>query len=597
MSHVARIVVALVYACGLSPVVGEDLVPLEYLKHRDPLLKVEISTERKISPRLVPLWRESLALEDSELQRRIAVDVADAWRQGFAEVKQAEPELRAVLKRTGIHPISRLAVAQALFAIGAKDATAELFEYASQADLDVRIQLEPQFGGWKHAPMIEAWRARLSDEMCERRDLMLAIHGLREAGESGAAEALTKIALASSRPVDVRLAAARAAGSVVESGLESSARGLLEGSPSTVAKLVAVGLLRRHRSAETIAIVASLATDPEPSVASPALQVLFDIGPVEAWKYADFGLVNPDANVRRVLIEAGLAIASPETIERLGPLLNDPHPGLRRRIREEVVRLAGTESLTSTIHQQGHKLLGGDDWRGQEQAAFLLASLDQKTASTRLVELLESTRPEVTIAAAWSLRVLAVPETLPAILDRMRRVTDVRLGTTKNGPTLEMKTFEAHVAHLSETFGAMKYEPAAGLLAEYVPKNFALGDESRAAAIWALGKIYDGEKKPDLSGAMVGRLNDGAGMPPEVSVVRQYSAISIGRLGVESDSGALKKLLGEDYAPDPIELSMNWALEKLTGEAVPAAKWKTPFATGWNLEPRDPPESPMAPGK
>ena len=61
-----------------------------------------------------------------------------------------------------------------------------------------------------------------------------------------------------------------------------------------------------------------------------------------------------------------------------------------------------------------------------QQAALLLGKLVHKPAANRLVELLDSPRPEVMIGSAWGLRKLAEPATIPGILDKIRRQTAER---------------------------------------------------------------------------------------------------------------------------------------------------------------------------
>ena len=48
---------------------------------------------------------------------------------------------------------------------------------------------------------------------------------------------------------------------------------------------------------------------------------------------------------------------------------------------------------------------------------MLLSQLGYRAAGKRMLQLLRATRPEVIVAAAWGLRQLADPETLPAIAE------------------------------------------------------------------------------------------------------------------------------------------------------------------------------------
>ena len=84
----------------------------------------------------------------------------------------------------------------------------------------------------------------------------------------------------------------------------------------------------------------------------------------------------------------------------------------------------------AAVIMQGARL--GQHRRGLEQAALLLAKLDHKPAADRLVELLKDSRAEVAITAAWALRVLAEPKSLPKVLDYFSDYSRVKpTGVTK----------------------------------------------------------------------------------------------------------------------------------------------------------------------
>ena len=55
--------------------------------------------------------------------------------------------------------------------------------------------------------------------------------------------------------------------------------------------------------------------------------------------------------------------------------------------------------------------------------------------------------------------------------------------------------------------GEHRYEPANKLLREYIPKH-SFAPMTRAGAIYALGKIYEGNLQSDLAGLLTGRLSE-----------------------------------------------------------------------------------------
>src|SRR5699024_1673613 len=66
-----------------------------------------------------------------------------------------------------------------------------------------------------------------------------------------------------------------------------------------------------------------------------------------------------------------------------------------------------------------------DSWGQLEQAALLAKQLDDKSTARRLVELLDYPRPEVRLAAATALRRFHLPDTMPALLKRAKKLTQM----------------------------------------------------------------------------------------------------------------------------------------------------------------------------
>src|SRR5208283_2282411 len=103
-------------------------------------------------------------------------------------------------------------------------------------------------------------------------------------------------------------------------------------------------------------------------------------------------------------------------------------------------------------------------------------------------------------------------------------------------------TIDHQVSQLNQLLGQQKYEPAVPLLRHFIArKEFPMAYESRAAGIWALGKILQGKKVPDLSPPLEQRLNDLNSIPPEDFRVRRMSAITLGRIQAKEAMGTLQK--------------------------------------------------------
>jgi len=557
---------------------ASDLRPV-LLQHEDPKLVIP-SNERTFDARLIPLWREALLRPEAEYQRQAALAVLQSHAEGFSGLEAAQPELRQVLTAAETSTHARLAAAQALVALNLRAEASVLLEVGLKHGGDFRQIIEPALAAWDYEPVRSTWRQRLTDSTVTRRDLLLAVQGLGQVKDKDALSVLLKLAGSGpGTPAVVRLAAARAAADIADSGLEAQAEPLMNANAAILDRLCAVSLLKRHRATSAQALLNRLAQDQEPSVAAAALETLFLIDPALVLPLASQAAVSRDVNVRRVAARTWITLPDPERVTALARLLDDPHPGLRSEVCEALFQHAQQPSLSEVIRSEAMKMLSGESWRGQEQAALLLAALDHKAAAPRLVELLESTRPEVMIASAFSLRKLAVTDTLPALLDKAQRQTDHCLKEALTPPAVDVQ-----VAHLFEAMGRMKYAAAEPLMRQHVPKNLTLGPQARAGAVYALGWLYESRVDEELAKQLMARLMDSAGEPPEVEPVRLLSAISIGRMKAQSQLASLKKLAGSPIRPDPVSHSVRWSVQQISGEEIPLEPMHPQLRGGWFLE-------------
>jgi hypothetical protein len=177
------------------------------------------------------------------------------------------------------------------------------------------------------------------------------------------------------------------------------------------------------------------------------------------------------------------------------------------------------------------------------------------------------------------LKRLAVPETLPALLDKARRQTEIRSNPNENPRGLDEQT-----AHLIETFGRMKYAPAEPLLVQYIPKRFNFGWYSRSAAIWSLGHLHEGMPDESLAKQLLARATDDE-MPSEFVPVRAMAAVSIGRMKALSQVPALQKYIGPKPPAILYGVAMRWALMEITGEFVPEPDPPIAPRRKWFMEP------------
>jgi HEAT repeat protein len=547
----------------------------------DPLLP-EPSIVKAYSPKYLPLWLQALDRGEADFQRLAAETIAQAHIEGVPKMLEARPALLRIVAAKESHPAARFTAARALIVLEAKDAAPQLFQVAHDHGSDIRQLIEPALARWKYQPALETWRKRLTTPDSAHRDVMLALRSLGVARDEAAVPLLLAIVHAPQRLEAERLGAARSAGQIKESGLETDAERLASPARMIIDRLCAAGLLERHASEPARVVLLALAGDPQPSVATAALSRLNAIDFALVLPLAEKALRNPDSGVRR---EGARAYAAQPTIERiksLGKLLEDAHPGVRSMVREDFRHLAADPRWTDIVRQSALQALVADGWRGQEQAALLLGTLDHKPAAPRLVSLLDSPRGEVMVASAWALKKLAVSETLPALLRKASYLTDVRLRQQTSFDPLDLQA-----GHLFEALGQMKYQPAEPLMKRYIAKNYTMGEYSRSAAIWSLGLLHVGKPDEALASAISERVTEpSSALPPEMDRVRLAGTIALGRMKARSQAGPLRDFAVQTSG-DKLYLTLQWSLREITGEELPPLTPSVLSRGGWFLEPLD----------
>lgn len=564
---------------AVFPAAGVQGIEVEYARFKDP----EIDPPQpvlSVGPASLPLWIQALEASEMDLRREAADTLVEAYRQGLSEAKQAEPALLKALAAPGQHPLVVAAVARALIALDCRQAAEPLWVHAQRGGSELAQLIEPALAQWDYHPARPVWRGRLENPSAPRTLVFLAIEGLATVGDEEAVPRLKALAMDRTAEGALRLAAARAVGLLTSAGQEGDARRLAahrspEGLPD---RLVAAALLRRHSSPSALALLEELAQDPEPAVAAMALQRLLEADFPRILRVSDKLLSSPDARVRQLTAQAWVAERTPQAVAQLGPVLDDPHPGIRAHVRESLLDMAGLPHLRQPVLEAAHRQLAGRSWRALEQAAMILVALEQKDIAGRLTELLDFDRPEVYIAAAWGLRRLAVPATAKALLAKAERLRDLQM---VNHSTREQ---DRQFCHLAEALGLLRLAEAEPLLRQFVPKNMMLSPGVRGAAIWALGYIRADRPEPQLTRQLAERVADVMGVLPEAPEVRAMSAITLGRMKAREALPVLRKFSGGPKVAEPTQYACGWAIHRITGE--PAPVFITPILKrrGWFLE-------------
>jgi HEAT repeat protein len=189
---------------------------------------------------------------------------------------------------------------------------------------------------------------------------------------------------------------------------------------------------------------------------------------------------------------------------------------------------------------------------------LLTVSLGERKRCPQLVQLLEHSRGEISLLAAWALQELAEDQAvLDDILAHCQRMTE-RLNRSDDVAHLEL----LRQAFLFEALGINRYAPAVAMLKKYVPKNgHKMGDIARTSAIWALGKILEGSQDMDLATQLAGRMLDMSISDPEDELVRFAAVIALGWIGAPNTAEQVRNYGA--HPPSPQGLARNWSLQQL----------------------------------
>lgn len=547
---------------------------------------------------LIPLWREALEQSGADVPCQAALTIIRAHKQGMPGLVALDTPLIRLLADPNRHPTVHLACARALVELNARASAPALWKTMENGDPELAAVIEPALARWDYLPARKLWLKRLNESSANGQAVIRAIQCLGTVRAAEAVEPLRAQVLALDTKPGVRLEAARALGAIRTSGEEDDARRLLKSaSHDPVRRISAATLLSRHRGKDAIHILQDSLNDTEPAVARIALTRLTTIDPRLVLPSLTTLLGNRDSEVRLGAIQVLVHEVTRARLSLLADRCDDAHPAVRMRARTELLALAGRPEFRSPIITLASRLLHGKDWRGQEQAAILLAQLGHRPAATRLVALLNSNQPDVCLAAAWGVRRLADPETLPAAYAYVRALHEDLIGTEFHpAPRQAMAgVFDDQMSQLIQFIGKSQYHRADSLLRAFVPKETKsprppVGPEARAAAIWALGLFHENKPEPALTAIISKPLIDVLQhMTFDDPRVYHMAIIALARM---KSAGALR-LVSQFYRAhkpslDPANNAAGWAIEHLTGKPVPHEATIVRVRGGWFLRPAMP---------
>ncbi len=155
-------------------------------------------------------------------------------------------------------------------------------------------------------------------------------------------------------------------------------------------------------------------------MATAALDRLREIDNDLGLPLARAAIVSSDAGLRRVGAEILITHGDAAAVESLCPMLDDRNPAVRSLVAGALVQFAAAEPLADVVIDGSMAVLSGTGWRGLEQAALVLGTLDHEPAADRLLEQMQHPRPEAALGAAWALRKLAVDATFAPLVGILR---------------------------------------------------------------------------------------------------------------------------------------------------------------------------------
>jgi len=524
----------------------------------------------------IALWLKALGRPDAETKCKAAEAIARAHRQGVKGLDIALAPLLVALDQPDQHPSVRIAAARALVALDARDAVPRLFHHAQSGDSDLCDVVEPALARWDYQPMGAIWLARLSDPSTRLRSEILAMQGLAAVREEKAVEPLRTLVLSERTPVTLRLEGARALARLRETGLDAMAEALCaDSSPNgTVPRLAAAMLLERHTDPAAVRLLQRLTRDQEPAVAALAIERLLALDAKLLLSSLNDILASPDPRVRSLGVEVLRREPTAKHIGLLRERLDDVHPDIRIKARHSLRDLAEKKEWRERIIAEAMTSLAGQQWRSLEQAIILLTELNHKPAAPRFVELLQSERPEVFVAAAWGIRRLAVPD-LAEVVFRHVQARERKLASRRpDDPPLPLDFIDHEFSQLIQFLGQQRYRAADTWLRQFIPKptvsHKPLMHEARAAVVWALGMIHEGKPVPELVTVLQERLNDTVSIPPEDNRVRWMCGLTLGRMRAKDALPILRRNYPQKQpSDDPVNNACGWAIEQITGEKMP----------------------------
>lgn len=473
----------------------------------------------------------------------------------------------SALSETSRHSTLQRVLVSALLALEAKTHAETLWTIAGD-DLTVASAVERSLIRWQSDLAVSTWRKRLRDQESPPDRLVLAIEGLTAVGSAADIPWIVQRLNPASEPV-VAVAAAWALAELRPEGNGELSRRLVRSgrdSDRPHRLLLAALLLTGDGSEsarETLMGILSDGSDPARRV---ALRTLHRHHSETATELAHSWVQRGGASVREAAIEILGGAPSEAGIRTLVGGLDDPERRLRRAARRHLLDAASDPQLRPVVIEEVlQKSMEGGSWRSLEQAILLLTALDQQQIVPALMEHLEHPRGDVSVTASWGLKVLVQD---PDTVDRVAEKVDQ--WTRQPGPELAQTQAERHqvhrLAHLLELLGKHRHHSSDEVFRRLVPQESGFNPMPRAAAVWALGRIWQTDAPADLIEQLRLRMLDLHAEYPDVAEVPLvgYAVVNtLGRIAGSELIDDLKIFVTPDTEAPPVGAAAAWAIEQI----------------------------------
>lgn len=529
--------------------------PLVRLTYTDP--PIELPTRIKyLADSVLPVWRQSLEHSEFDLKRQVASAVAVAHSEGFRDMSEFIAPLRKSLAIPNLPAAVRIDIARALVVLNAIASQDELVKWLGTSNAYDAV-VYAAIARWRSPQFAKEWLEQATDTKARLPERMAAAEYLKLLGRLDDVQPLVTIVDAPTENAQLRIAVAKSVNRISPDKARILAETLIARADVT-SQLLAAALLEEDDSAQALLLNEKLAASASPLVVAAVWPRLLDRNPAALMSFAEQRLADRDPKVRHLAVQVLAKSPTEARIEMLTTRLGDRHPLVRVTVRDLLIGFARADKFDNSIRSLSDALLKKDDWRAQEQAIYILGSLDHESAAQQFVSLLDHQDAEVAIAAAWGLRAVANKETYASMLQYANSIEQSVQRKQASGVDAQKLAF------IFETFGQEDYRAAEPLMRTYVPKSgLRLAFyESRAAAVWALGKFHAMTKNDTLSGEFIKRLNDIGPIDPEADEVRYACAVAVGRIGSDKFLKDLKVFAGGGR----VGFGCAWAIHMITGE-------------------------------